>query len=154
EGEPVEEVEIEIGKVVDGIEPVGRVGLAEARMFRNDDVEFLRQRLHDRKPRPCPAGAVQKQQRRPAPAAHQLNVAAADRDSGDDGVGHFTGSRVRSLARTWPSGNDGRRWLVSSACRGCPNVRALAPPPTEEGGRASRALHRANADERLGPYNA
>ena len=39
----VEKIEIEVGEVGDVIEPVRRVGCAEARMLRRDHVEVLRQ---------------------------------------------------------------------------------------------------------------
>ena len=50
EAERLDEVEIEIGKVAELIEPVRRVGAAETRMLRHDHVVALRQRLHERQP--------------------------------------------------------------------------------------------------------
>jgi hypothetical protein len=43
-------VEIEIRKIADVIEPIGRVGGAEAWMVRHDHVEVPRQPLHERHP--------------------------------------------------------------------------------------------------------
>ena len=74
----VEHVEIEIGEVVDVIEPVRRVGLAKARMFRRDDVEFFRQLLHERQHIRA-RRAVQNNERAAGPATHQPDAAAADR---------------------------------------------------------------------------
>ena len=74
----VEHVEIEIGEVVDVIEPVRRVGLAKARMFRRDDVEFLRQLLHERQNIRA-RRAMQNNERAAGPATHQPDAAAADR---------------------------------------------------------------------------
>jgi hypothetical protein len=36
------DIEIEVGEVVDGIEPVRRIAFAEARMFRRDHVDIFR----------------------------------------------------------------------------------------------------------------
>ncbi len=74
-----EQVEIEIGKVVNRIEPIRRVGFAEAGMFRRDNVEFLRKLLHER--RPVRAGRpVQNNERAARAAAHQPDAAAPHRN--------------------------------------------------------------------------
>ena len=74
----VEQVEIEIGEVVDVIEPVRRVGFAKARMFRRDDVELLRQLLHERQDI-CAGRAMQNDERAAGAATHQPDAAASDR---------------------------------------------------------------------------
>ena len=77
--ELIEDVEIEIGEVVNGIEPVRRIALAEPGMFRRDDVVFLRECLQERQPARA-ACAMQINQRIASAAAHQPDAAASDRN--------------------------------------------------------------------------
>ena len=55
EAERVDEIEIEIGKVGKLVQPVRRIGPAEAGMIRHDHVVALRQRRHERQPDADPA---------------------------------------------------------------------------------------------------
>ncbi len=73
--ELVEELEIEIRQVGDGVEPFGRIGLAEAGMLGGDHVELLRQPRHAGKPNPHAASAMQEQHRRAGTAAHEPDAA-------------------------------------------------------------------------------
>jgi len=59
----LQEIEIEIGEVVDAIEPGRVVRLAKAGMLRGIDRETLRQFLEKPHPAGMPAGAVQEHQR-------------------------------------------------------------------------------------------
>ncbi len=90
EVELVEEVEIEVGQIADGIEPWRRVGGAEARMLGSDDVELFRQPRHAREPDSHAAAAVKKKQRWPRPAAHEADAAIADRNGRDRVIGHLS----------------------------------------------------------------
>src|SRR5262249_48175907 len=85
-----EEVEIEIGEVVDGVEPVGRVRLPEARMLRRDHVELFRERRHERQPRGA-TSSMEDDERWPGAAAHQADCAAADREPRGGWGGHHCG---------------------------------------------------------------
>ena len=80
EAERLDEVEIEIGEVGKLIEPVRRVGPAEAGMIRHDHVIALRQRRHERQPGAGPARAMQEQQRRALAAAHDIHRTIGDAD--------------------------------------------------------------------------
>ena len=51
EAQFIEHVEIEVGEIADVIEPVRHLRAAEAGMLRHDDIEPLRQLLHERQPR-------------------------------------------------------------------------------------------------------
>jgi len=70
-----------------GMSSIRRIGFAEARMLRCDHLEPGRQRLHERQPRGA-ARAMEDDECPPGTAAHQADVAAADRDFGGGGVGH------------------------------------------------------------------
>jgi hypothetical protein len=83
EVELVEEVEIKIREIADGIEPWRRIGGAEAGMLGSDDVELFRQPRHAREPDSHATAAMKKEQRRPRPAAHEADAAIADRNGRD-----------------------------------------------------------------------
>ena len=86
--ELIEEVEIEVGEVVDGIEPVRRVGLAEARMLRHDHVVPRGESAMNGSQRPAPLGAVQDRAAARRRRRASADVAAADRELGDGVIGH------------------------------------------------------------------
>jgi len=87
----LEKIEIEIGEISDVVEPLRRIGCAEARVFRNDDVELFRQPRHAGQPNTDAAAAVQKQERRSTAAAHETDAATADRDHLVGMVSHCSG---------------------------------------------------------------
>ena len=88
EVELIEEVEIEVGEIGDGVEPVRRVGGAEARMLGHDHVVPRGEVGHVGQPAAGAAGAMQHEQRASRAAAHQGDVAAADREFGAGVFGH------------------------------------------------------------------
>ena len=102
--ELVEQVEIEVGEVGDGVEPVRRVGGAEARMLGHDHVVARGEVGHVGQPAAGAAGAVQEQQRTARAAAHQADVAAADREFGVGVFGHVQSYNAQppSIRWVWP----------------------------------------------------
>jgi hypothetical protein len=80
----LQEIEIEIGEIVDAIEPGRVVRLAKTGMLRGEHREALRQLLEKRHPAGMAAGAMQKHQRRRASfrrsAAQQPDRCAGDGD--------------------------------------------------------------------------
>ena len=88
--ELIEEIEIEVGEVGDVVEPVRRVGGAEARMLGHDHVVARGEVRHVGQPASRAAGAVQDQERAAGAAAHQADVAAADGEFRRCGIGHCT----------------------------------------------------------------
>src|SRR6266487_667984 len=83
EVELIEKIEIEVCEIADGIKPCRRIGGAEAGMLRSDDIELFCQLGHAREPDSQAAAAMEKEQRRPRPAAHETDAAVADRDGRD-----------------------------------------------------------------------
>src|SRR5499427_9851343 len=83
EVELLEEVEIEIRQIPDGIEPWRRIGGTEAGMLGSDNVELFRQPRHAREPDSHAAAAMKKEQRWPRTAAHEADAAIADRNGRD-----------------------------------------------------------------------
>src|SRR6185312_11262907 len=78
--ERIQEIEIEEGEVADILEPVGRVGPAEARVIRCQYLEALRQTLERRDLRRQALHAVQEEQGRALAAAAQMKPDAANLD--------------------------------------------------------------------------
>src|SRR5262249_17373334 len=79
EVELVEKIEIEVRQIADGIEPCRRVGGAETRVLGSDDIELFRQPRHAREPDSHPAAAMEKEQWRPRPAAHEAGGSRGSR---------------------------------------------------------------------------
>src|SRR5262249_22238527 len=80
EFELVEEVEIEIRQIPDGIQPWRRIGSTEAGMLGSDNVELSRQPRHAREPDSHAAAAMKKEQRRRGAAGSDGTAALADRN--------------------------------------------------------------------------
>jgi len=92
--ELVENVEIKVGEVVDVIEPIGCIGCAETRMLGDDHVIGVGERAHEGQPGSSPAGTVQDHERLAGAAAHQPDVATADRHHRSRLVRHSTSPRL------------------------------------------------------------
>src|SRR5215469_8110929 len=78
ESKRLHEIEIEIGQVADVIEPRRHLGFAKSRMFRHENFEIARQRLHIWQPLTGASSAVKEKQRLPGSAAHHAHLASGD----------------------------------------------------------------------------
>src|SRR6185503_17535695 len=77
-----QEIQIEVGDVVNVLQPCRLVGLAPPRMLGHQHVEALRELLHERHDRRRAARAVQEEQRLAFSGAAQVRPAAVDLDEG------------------------------------------------------------------------
>ncbi len=64
----IQQLEIEVGDIVDAIEPLGEIGLAEARMRRHDEPALCRQQRNEGLP-DFEAAAAVKEKKRPTLSA-------------------------------------------------------------------------------------
>ena len=86
QAQAVHQLEIDVGDVVDAVEPVRQRRLAEARMRRRDHAPLLRQQLEKRQVEADAAAAVQIEERRALPALEHIKLDTRDRN-------HIGGSR-------------------------------------------------------------
>jgi hypothetical protein len=80
--ELVDEIEIEIGEIVDGVERWRLLGAAEAWMARGDQARPLRQAIERRRRCADADAGMQEQQRPTAAALDQLDADAVDHPRG------------------------------------------------------------------------
>ena len=78
--ELLEQIEIDVGEIVDAVDPVGQRRVAEAGMRRGHDLEVAREKIEELGARVDSAGAMQQQEQRSGPAMHDLQLQAANRD--------------------------------------------------------------------------
>ena len=94
--QPVHQFQIDMGDVVDAVEPIRQGGFSEAGMRRRDHPPVLREQIEKRQVRADAGAPVQMQCRRSLPAVQQLQLDACDGD-------HAITEAVRNLPISFSS---------------------------------------------------
>ncbi len=108
----IDEVEIEIGEVVDAVEPARRLRAAEAGMGRRQHTRARGQRVEHRRVRLDADAGMQEQQRPALPALDHLDADAVDGDRAG------TLRQRMSSDGSWSGCDRERRTIVTQAARG------------------------------------